>query len=238
MQAVAAGTKPTTDTSSKFTIGSMPVPAPATSLLRSFQRYTTLVCMYMQADTPAAAFARRNLGRVQPATAAVNSVSQAYRSLAAALAAAAELAEEVEQAAATSSSFEDIPAEWLSMATGGRQPALEVLAMRQSASSSMRIWRQVLGSEQGRQLPQALMDAGSLLCAALPSRSCCNESSCCCLDKPSELQLVGGKGTKCSGCGVARYCSVAHQRLHWKQHKAACKAIAAAAAEAAGKADK
>jgi hypothetical protein len=212
MQAVAAGEEPTTDTSSKFTIGSIPVPAPATSLLRSFQRYASLVCVYMQADTPATAFARRHLGRVQPAAAAVNSVLQAYRSLAPALAAAAELAEEVEQAAATSSSFDDIPAEWLSMATGGRQSgALEVLAMRQSASSSIGIWRQVLGSEQGRQLPQALMDVGSLLCAALPSRSCCNEPSCCCLDKPSELQLVGGKGTKCSGCGVARYCCVAHQ---------------------------
>ena len=36
----------------------------------------------------------------------------------------------------------------------------------------------------------------------------------------------------CSGCHVARYCSPACQRSHWKVHKPDCKAAAAAAAAA------
>ncbi len=96
-------------------------------------------------------------------------------------------------------------------------------------TNNMGIWKQVLASQQGQQLPKALTQFSSLLCAALPSRYCCNEPSCCCFDKPSELQLAGGKGTKCSGCGVARYCCAAHQKQHWKQHKPACRAIKAAA---------
>jgi hypothetical protein len=94
----------------------------------------------MQADTSATAISRRSLGRVQPAVAAVDPVLQAYHSLAGALAAAAQHAEELEAAAATSSCTGGIPAEWLSRATGGRQSgSLEVPAMRQSASSSMGI---------------------------------------------------------------------------------------------------
>ena len=233
LQAVAAGaagTAPTTDTRSMFKVGSLHTPAPATSLLRTFQRYTSLVCVYMKADTSAIAITRKSLGKVQPAAAAVDPILQAYRTLAAALAAAAQLTEELEAAAAaaTSSSTGDSLLEWLAGETGGQPEALGLIAMRQTASSSMGIWRQILGDEQGQQLPQAMMDAGSLLCATLPSRSCCNEPSCCCLDKPSELQLAGGKGTKCSGCGVARYCSTVHQKLHWKQHRPACRAIAAA----------
>jgi hypothetical protein len=134
---------------------------------------------------------------------------QTYQDLGALLSAAADHAHELEDAAGAGS---------IAGSTG-----------------DLGIWRQVLGSEQGRQLPQALMDVGSLLCAALPSRSCCNEPSCCSLDKPSELQLAGGKGTKCSSCGVARYCSVAHQRMHWKQHKPACRAFVAEAAARASK---
>jgi len=91
------------------------------------------------------------------------------------------------------------------------------------------LWQQLLSTEQGRQLPGCLMRFGRLLSAALPARCCCNEPSCSCFDKASELQLAGGKGSKCSGCGVARYCGVLDQRKHWKVHKAVCRAIAGAA---------
>ena len=95
--------------------------------------------------------------------------------------------------------------------------------------SCVQAWQQLLDTPEGRQLPALLISFGSMLCAALPNRYCCNEPSCCCLDKPSELQLASSKGSQCSGCGVVRYCGAAHQKQHWKQHKAACRAIAAAA---------
>lgn len=72
----------------------------------------------------------------------------------------------------------------------------------------------------------------------VPSRYCCNDPSCGSLDGPTELQLAAGKGKQCSGCGAARYRSVEDQHKHWKQHKPACKALAAAAPVAAAKAGK
>ena len=81
-------------------------------------------------------------------------------------------------------------------------------------------------------LAGSLISFGSQLCAALPTRLCCNEPSCCCLDRPTELQLAAGKGSKCSACGTARYCGAADQHKHWRQHCPVCKAVAAAAMEA------
>jgi hypothetical protein len=77
-----------------------------------------------------------------------------------------------------------------------------------------------------------LTNFSSLLCAALPTRFCCNESSCGCFDKTSELHLALGKGSKCSACSTARYCGAADQHKHWKQHKHVCKAVATAATAA------
>jgi len=86
-------------------------------------------------------------------------------------------------------------------------------------------WSALLSTKEGQQLPGALSSFSSMLCAALPTKHCCNEPSCCCLDKVSELQLAGGKGSKCGGCGAARYCGVKDQQLHWKMHKAVCQAM-------------
>ena len=89
-------------------------------------------------------------------------------------------------------------------------------------------WRVLLVTAEGSQLLQCLTSYSSLLCAALPSRYCCNEPSCCCFDKPSEVQLVGGKGRRCGGCGAARYCCSEDQKQHWKLHRPVCRALAAA----------
>jgi hypothetical protein len=96
--------------------------------------------------------------------------------------------------------------------------------------------QQLCSTGAGMVLADSLISFGSLLCAALPTRFCCNEPSCCCLERPTELQLAAGKGSKCSACGTARYCGAADQRKHWKQHKQVCKAVSAAAEAApAGK---
>jgi hypothetical protein len=197
------------------------VPTSARMILDTFSANIQCVnLLHVPTDAAALVAGRSGVRVMLGMPAFAKQIDQACSTLAAGLGAAAQHARRLEETACAHSSAREA---FMTATSGGQQH-----------NTDMPIWRQVLGSEQGRQLPQALMDFGSLLCAALPSRFGCNEPSCCCLDKPSELQLVGGKGTKCSGCGVTRYCSMAHQRMHWKQHKPACKAIAAASKAASG----
>ena len=72
-----------------------------------------------------------------------------------------------------------------------------------------------------------------LLLSNLPVPLCCNNPHCTNLSGPSELQLVNGRSCICGGCHVARYCSKACQRTHWKQHKPVCQTLQAAKATAA-----
>ena len=51
-----------------------------------------------------------------------------------------------------------------------------------------------------------------------PERKC----AICGVNKSDQQKLL-----KCSGCFSARYCSVQHQKEHWKTHKSLCKEIAA-----------
>ena len=220
LQAAAASGVASPDVNSA---SALPINTSATHILADLKPLAAWVSVYSEPDAAIAAVMNRK--RVQAAVPAAWDRSPLEtlqaQPLGRLLEATAQHAKQLEEAAGSSSS-----------AGGGGSMA----EGQQGEDSNMRVWRQTLSSEQGRQLPQAVMDVGSSLCAALPSRFCCNMPSCCCLDKPCELQLALGKGTKCSGCGVARYCSPAHQRLHWKQHKPACKAIAAAVA--AGEASK
>ena len=79
-----------------------------------------------------------------------------------------------------------------------------------------------------------LLNLGHSL-GGLSHKRACNNPNCSNLSGPSELQLVKGRSSTCSGCRVARYCGKACMKQHWKQHRPVCKALAAAAgAGAAG----
>lgn len=68
--------------------------------------------------------------------------------------------------------------------------------------------------------------------AAIPVPHFCNNPGCSTASGVSEVALVSGKSCMCGGCKVARYCSKGCQTKHWKVHKPACKALAAAATAA------
>jgi hypothetical protein len=76
---------------------------------------------------------------------------------------------------------------------------------------------------------QQLQQFAAAAAAAVPLANACNNPSCSELGGLSEAALV--KGRRCSRC-KAGYCSEACQTAHWKQHKTACKLLAAAGARA------
>ena len=78
---------------------------------------------------------------------------------------------------------------------------------------------------------QQLSLLGEALCSVAHKQSC-NNPTCSNLGGPSELQLVKGRSSTCSGCRTARYCSPECMRRHWKQHRPVCKAMARTAAVA------
>jgi hypothetical protein len=70
--------------------------------------------------------------------------------------------------------------------------------------------------------------------SALPIDCACNDPTCGSFLGLSEQGEVMGRAHMCGGCRVARYCSKLCQTMHWKQHKAACRAMAPAQAQQAG----
>jgi hypothetical protein len=111
------------------------------NLLSGVQNYAHLVALYMVSDSAAAAVSRRKV-KVTLADVA-EPVAGAYHAMMGALIAAAQHAEQLDAAAGAGS----------------------VIQMESSVTADMRIWQQVLASEHGRQLPQALMLAA---CYVLP----------------------------------------------------------------------
>uniref|UniRef100_A0A383VLT5 MYND-type domain-containing protein n=1 Tax=Tetradesmus obliquus TaxID=3088 RepID=A0A383VLT5_TETOB len=83
--------------------------------------------------------------------------------------------------------------------------------------------------QQAEQLAQALQQFGHAICLQLPVRYWCCNPACSSVAECSELELVSRKGSRCSGCATARFCSKSCQQQCWKgQHAPVCKRIAAA----------
>jgi hypothetical protein len=71
----------------------------------------------------------------------------------------------------------------------------------ESAARMMSACRNVIGAD----VAQQLLHFGAAVCALLPSKLCCNALDCCCCERLSEAELVGGKMSQCSGCKTARW---------------------------------
>ena len=77
----------------------------------------------------------------------------------------------------------------------------------------------------GLQLAQQMGEFGVAVAAQLPLLYCCNNPGCGNLGGFSEVQLVKGTSSRCSGCRAARYCGRSCQVAHWKEHKGMCKKV-------------
>jgi hypothetical protein len=106
-----------------------------------------------------------------------------------------------------------------------------------SSSSSMQVpgaqsqqqQQQAFQGEEAKQLARNLQQFGDAICLQLPVSFWCCNPRCSSVQQHSELELVSGKGSRCSGCAAARFCSKACQQQCWKgQHAPVCKRIAAA----------
>jgi hypothetical protein len=77
---------------------------------------------------------------------------------------------------------------------------------------------------------QVLADAvlAELLEIAAPSGDDAPDVACCSLPGCGVAAGAGVKLKLCAACHGARYCSVDHQRRHWRDHRPACAATAAA----------
>jgi hypothetical protein len=69
----------------------------------------------------------------------------------------------------------------------------------------------------------------TVLLAKAPHRVACNYPGCDKMEGHSEASVV----KKCTGCGVAGYCSRACQTEHWQEHKKTCKRLQKEQEEAA-----
>jgi hypothetical protein len=105
--------------------------------------------------------------------------------------------------------------------------AAEAVEQATAGLDALRAGR-IPGSEM-QQWTQQLQQFAAAAATAVPLAAACNNPSCSAFDALNEAALV--KGRRCSRC-KAGYCSDACQAAHWKQHKKACKLLAAAGARA------
>ena len=79
-----------------------------------------------------------------------------------------------------------------------------------------------------------LLQAAGMALNTLAHEQACNNPTCSKVSGATDIKMVSTFSCVCAGCGVARYCSRACQKQHWKkQHKPVCEALAALLAAAA-----
>jgi hypothetical protein len=88
--------------------------------------------------------------------------------------------------------------------SGRQQRAVAVARDAEPLSAFTQLLVELVHSGQLQQLATAFQEAGVALCQLLPVPWCCNNPACQSMAGDSELQLVGGKGSICGGCKVAR----------------------------------
>jgi hypothetical protein len=91
-----------------------------------------------------------------------------------------------------------------SSSSGRQQRAAAVGRDGEPLSAFAQLLVELVHSGQLQQLAAAFQEAGVALCQLLPVPWCCNNPACQSMAGDSELQLVGGKGSVCGGCKVAR----------------------------------
>jgi hypothetical protein len=88
--------------------------------------------------------------------------------------------------------------------SGRQQRAAAVGGIGEPLSAFTHLLVELVHLGQLQQLATAFQEAGVALCQLLPVPWCCNNPGCQSMAGDIELQLVGGKGSVCGGCKVAR----------------------------------
>jgi hypothetical protein len=116
-------------------------------------------------------------------------------------------------------------------AGGGPQHFRQQLQLGALSAAQAAVRQEGVNDASLSALVQQLQVTGGMLSSfAVPHF--CNNPACVNISGPTEVQLVSGRSCICAGCHTARYCGRGRQSQAWKQLKAVCKALAAAAAAA------
>jgi hypothetical protein len=96
---------------------------------------------------------------------------------------------------------------------------------------AMRLYVQILQAVKNLRNTRVPYAAGNLQLqlAGCSFFDCCKGLTAC----TSGALVVGRKGVRCGGCGMARYCCPEHQKEDWPQHRHVCGRLARANAAAA-----
>lgn len=106
------------------------------------------------------------------------------------------------------------------------EPLLDLLWAANSAVGTLRGSPGAAGAAHFSPLVQALSALGLAL-NNLPLQFACNNPLCRNPSGLTEAAMAAGKSRMCSGCRRAHYCGKDCQEAHWKQHRPACKGLAA-----------
>uniref|UniRef100_A0A383VUG3 MYND-type domain-containing protein n=2 Tax=Tetradesmus obliquus TaxID=3088 RepID=A0A383VUG3_TETOB len=94
--------------------------------------------------------------------------------------------------------------------------------LQQAQQQQQQQQQQAFQGQQAEQLAQELLQFGHDICLQLPVPYWCCNPACSNVQECSELELVSRKGSRCSGCATARFCSKSCQQQCWKGSTRQC----------------